>query len=69
MRTQLLLFEKIKASIRAKVENSFHVFKNLLGYQRVRYKVLAKNQAQLFTLGNLVLATRCQGRVDGARVS
>ncbi len=35
------------------------------------HKGLAKNQAQLFTLlalGNLVLATRCQGRVDGASV-
>lgn len=38
----------------------------------VRYKGLAKNQAQLFTqfaLGNLVLARRCEGDADGASVS
>ncbi|QTF91791.1 IS5 family transposase [Halomonas sp. BM-2019] len=69
MKTLLLAFEKAKASIRAKVEHPFHVIKNLFGYRKVRYKGLAKNQAQLFTLfalGNLVLATRCEGQVDGA---
>ena len=69
MKTLLLAFEKAKASIRAKVEHPFHVIKNLFGYRKVRYKGLAKNQAQLFALfalGNLVLATRCEGRVDGA---
>ncbi|MDM7482454.1 MAG: transposase, partial [Halomonas sp.] len=51
------------------VEHPFHVIKNLFGYRKVRYKGLAKNQAQLFSLfglANLVLATRCEGRVDGA---
>jgi len=65
----LLAIEKAKASIRAKVEHPFHVIKNLFGYQKVRYKGLAKNHAQLFSLfalGNLVLATRCEGQVDGA---
>ncbi|WP_339118463.1 IS5 family transposase [Halomonas sp. BMC6] len=69
MKTLLLAFEKAKASIRAKVEHPFHVIKNLFGYRKVRYKGLAKNQAQLFSLfglANLVLATRCEGRVDGA---
>jgi len=69
MKTLLLAIEKAKASIRAKVEHPFHVIKNLFGYRKVRYKGLAKNQAQLFTLfalGNLVLATRCEGQVDGA---
>ena len=72
MKTQLLAFEKVKASIRAKVEHPFHVIKNLFGYRKVRYKGMAKNQAQLFSLfalGNLVLAGRCQGNADGASVS
>ena len=67
MKTLLLEIEKLKASIRAKVEHPFHVIKNLFGYRKVRYKGLAKNQAQLFSLfglANLVLATRCEGRVD-----
>ncbi|WP_110650980.1 IS5 family transposase [Salinicola peritrichatus] len=71
-KTLLLEFEKIKASIRAKVEHPFHVIKSLFGYRKVRYKGLAKNQAQLltlFALSNLVLAGRCRGHADGARVS
>jgi len=57
-------FEKLesaKASIRSKVEHQFHVVKNLFKYRKVRYKGLAKNEAQLFTLfslANLVLARR-----------
>ncbi|MEQ5803193.1 IS5 family transposase [Halomonas sp. H10-9-1] len=69
MKTLLLAIEKAKASIRAKVEHPFHVIKNLFGYRKVRYKGLVKNQAQLFSLfglANLVLATRCEGQVDGA---
>ena len=69
MKTLLLAIEKAKASIRAKVEHPFHVIKNLFGYRKVRYKGLAKNQAQLFSLfglANLVLAIRCEGQVDGA---
>ncbi len=57
------------ASIRAKVEHPFHVIKTLFGYRKDRYKGLAKNQAQLFSLfglANLVLPTRCKGRVNGA---
>lgn len=72
MKTLLLKIEKTKASIRAKVEHPFHVIKNLFGYRKVRYKGLAKNQAQLFTLfalGNLVLAGRCQEPADGISVS
>ncbi len=72
MKTLLLAIEKAKASIRAKVEHPFHVIKNLFGYRKVRYKGLAKNQAQLFSLfglANLVLSTRCKGHADGARVS
>ncbi|KJZ03622.1 transposase [Halomonas sp. S2151] len=72
MKTLRLEFEKAKASIRAKMEHPFHVIKNLFGYRKVRYKGLAKNKAQLFTLvalGNLVLAGRCQGHTDGASAS
>ncbi|UDM08831.1 IS5 family transposase [Halomonas sp. NyZ770] len=72
MKVLLLKYEKAKASIRAKVEHPFHVLKNLFGYRKVRYKGLARNQAQLFTLfalGNLLLAGRCQGHADGASVS
>ena len=53
--------EQLKASIRAKVEHPFHVVKNLFRHRKVRYKGLAKNQAQLFSLfglANLVIAKR-----------
>jgi len=72
MKALLLKIEKAKASIRAKVEHPFHVIKNLFGYRKVRYKGLARNQAQLFSLfglANLVLAARCEGRVDRASAS
>jgi IS5 family transposase len=51
--------ERIKASVRAKVEHPFHVIKNLFRHKKVRYKGLAKNEAQLFSLfglANIVLA-------------
>ena len=51
--------EHPKASVRAKVEH--HVIKNLLRHRKARYRGLAKNTAQLFTLfgfANLVLAGR-----------
>jgi len=53
--------ERLKASVRAKVEHPFHVVKNLFGHRKVRYKGLAKNRAQLFSLfalANLVIAKR-----------
>ncbi len=53
--------EQLKASIRAKVEHPFHVIKNLFRHRKVRYKGLAKNTAQLFSLfglANLVIAKR-----------
>ncbi len=53
--------EQLKASVRAKVEHPFHVIKNLFKHRKVRYKGLAKNQAQLFSLfslANLVIAKR-----------
>ena len=41
--------EQLKASIRAKVEHPFHVIKNLFRHKKVRYKGLARNEAQLFS--------------------
>lgn len=52
--------EHAKASIRAKVEHPFHVV-NLFLHRKTRYRGLAKNTAQLFSLfglANLVLARR-----------
>ena len=53
--------EQLKASVRAKVEHPFHIVKNLFGMKKVRYKGLAKNTAQLYTLfglANLMIAKR-----------
>src|SRR5471030_1272645 len=57
--------EQTKASVRAKVEHCFHVVKCLFRHRKVRYRGLAKNTAQLyslFALANLVLARRSLGR-------
>ena len=51
--------EVLKAQVRAKVEHPFHVIKNRFGYKKVRYRGLAKNTAQLyslFALANVVMA-------------
>ena len=53
--------EKMKASIRAKVEHPFRVIKRQFGFTKVRYRGLAKNTAQLvtlFALSNLWMARR-----------
>lgn len=53
--------EKTKASIRAKVENPFRVIKRQFGFQKAKYKGLAKNTANLvtlFALSNLWMARR-----------
>ena len=42
--------EKIKASIRAKVEHPFRVIKRQFGYVKVRYRGIKKNTLQLKTL-------------------
>jgi len=49
------------SSIRARVEHIFRVMKRQFGYVKARYKGLAKNAAQVFTLiglTNLYLARR-----------
>jgi IS5 family transposase len=56
--------EKAKASVRAKVEHCFHVVKCLFKHRKTRYRGLAKNNAQLFTLlgfANLILARKFLG--------
>ena len=53
--------EKLKASVRAKVEHPFRVLKQQFGYARVRYRGLAKNTARitmLFALSNLWMVRR-----------
>jgi IS5 family transposase len=53
--------EKMKASIRAKVEHPFRVIKRQFGFIKVRYRGLAKNTAQittLFALSNLWMVRR-----------
>lgn len=53
--------EYLKASVRAKVEHPFHVVKNLFRHRKTRYRGLAKNTAQLFSLfgfANLLLTGR-----------
>lgn len=53
--------EKLKASVRSKVEHPFRVIKCQFGFTKVRYKGLAKNTAQLitlFALSNLWMARR-----------
>ena len=42
--------EKLKASVRAKVEHPFRVIKRQFGFIKVRYRGLKKNTAQLITL-------------------
>ena len=53
--------ERVKAQARARVAHPFHVVKNLFRHHKTRYKGLAKNAAQLFSLfglANLVIAKR-----------
>jgi len=43
-------FNRRSNRIRARVEHAFGIVKHLWGYRKVRYRVLAKNAAQVFTL-------------------
>jgi transposase, IS5 family len=52
---------RIIASVRARVEHPFRIIKCQFGHVKTRYRGLAKNRAQLFTLfalGNLFLMRR-----------
>ena len=53
--------EKTKASVRAFVEHPFHLVKNIFRQRKVRYRGLAKNRHQLYTLfglANMVMGGR-----------
>src|SRR5512137_2918701 len=53
--------EKAKASVREFVEHPFHIVKNLFRHRKVRYRGLAKNGHQLYTLfglANLLIGAR-----------
>jgi len=55
--------EKAKASVRAFVEHPFHIVKNLFRHRKVRYRGLAKNGHQLYTLfglANVVIGARAR---------
>lgn len=52
---------RLIAKVRARVEHPFRVLKRQFGYIKTRYRGLAKNRAQLFSLfalGNLYLVRR-----------
>ena len=54
-------FNRKSNRTRAKVEHAFGIVKNLWGYRKVRYKGIAKNAAQVFTLfalSNLYMARK-----------
>jgi len=58
---QRLHINRLIAKIRARVEHPFRVLKRQFGYIKTRYRGLAKNRAQLFSLfalGNLYLVRR-----------
>lgn len=53
--------EHLRAKVRARVEHPFRVIKQQFGFQKVRYRGLAKNAAQLntlFALSNLWMVRR-----------
>jgi IS5 family transposase len=59
----LKVVEKTKASVRAFVEHPFHIVKNLFRHRKVRYRGLAKNGHQLYTLfalANVVIGARAR---------
>jgi IS5 family transposase len=60
--------EKLKASIRAKVEHPFRVIKRQFGFVKVRYRGLKKNTAQLVTLFALSNLWMVRSKLTGARV-
>jgi IS5 family transposase len=58
--------ERIKASIRAKVEHPFRVIKRQFGHMKVRYRGLVKNTAQLQTLFALANLWMVRRRLSGS---
>ncbi|WP_164963127.1 IS5 family transposase [Rubrivivax sp. JA1026] len=58
--------ERLKASVRAKVEHPFRVIKRQFGHVKVRYRGLRKNTAQLHTLFALANLCLVRGELLGA---
>jgi IS5 family transposase len=59
-------WNKSRNRVRAKVEHSFGIVKNVWGYRKVRYDGLSKNADQmftLFTLSNIYLARKSLQRI------
>jgi IS5 family transposase len=53
--------ERLKAGVRAKVEHSFFYIKRIFGYNKVRYRGLAKNTERLYILAgfsNMMMARK-----------
>lgn len=64
--------ERTKARTPARVEHPFHIVKNLFHHRKTRYKGLAKNTAQLFSLfalANLVIARNLLRSAHGSNPS
>ena len=59
--------EKLKASIRAKVEHPFRVIKRQFGHVKVRYRGLEKNTAQVITLFALSNLWMVRGKLMAAQ--
>lgn len=59
--------EKMKASVRAKVEHPFRVIKQQFGFTKVRYRGLAKNTAQIVTLFALSNLWMTRAQADGGQ--
>ena len=59
--------EKLKASVRAKVEHPVRIIKRQFGHMKVRYCGLKKNTAQLVTLFALSNLWMVRGRLLDAR--
>ena len=62
-RDRLKALERAKAQIRSLVEHPFHVIKNRFGHRKVRYRGLAKNTAQLFSLFALANLVQTKDRI------
>ena len=59
--------EKLKASIRAKVEHPFRVIKRQFGFVKVRYREWKKNTAQIVTLFALSNLWMVRSKLMGVR--
>jgi IS5 family transposase len=52
--------ERAKSHVRARVEWPFHIMKNLFGFNKVRYKGLAKNTAKIMMMSALINLNLCK---------